>query len=114
MSDQLGQPFSKSAMTEEELKQTNRDQKHQVIAFVFMIFLTIIAFVTIGTGIAPSSFAIPFILILAVIQLILQLTYFMHLKDKGHTWPSTFISSGLVISIPCIAGLILLLGIVKY
>lgn len=113
MADNLGQSFSKSAMTEEELQATNKDQKHQVIAFAFMIFLTVVAFIAIGTDIVPSSFAIPFILLLALVQLILQLTYFMHLKDKGHAWPSTFISSGLVIAIPCITALILLLGIVK-
>lgn len=114
MGDNLSQSFSKSAMTQEELKKTNDDQKKQIIAFALMIFLTIIAFIAIGTDIVPSSFAIPFILILAVVQLLLQLVYFMHLKDKGHAWASTFITSGILIAIPCIAALILLLGIVKY
>lgn len=114
MADNVSQSFSKSAMNEEELKKVNDEQKKQIIAFALMIFLTIISFIAIGTDIVPSSFAIPLILLLAFIQLILQLVYFMHLKDKGHGWASTFISSGIVVAIPCLAALILLLGIVKY
>lgn len=114
MADNLSQSFSKSAMTEEELKKVNKEQKHQIIAFALMIFLTIVSFVAVGTDIIPASFAIPFILLLALVQLFLQLGYFMHLKDEGHAWATTFISSGLVIAIPCIAALFLLLGIVKF
>jgi cytochrome c oxidase subunit 4 len=114
MADNLSQSFNKSAMTQEELQKTNDEQKKQIVAFALMIFLTIIAFIAIGTDIVPATFAVPFVLLLAIVQLVLQLVYFMHLKDKGHGWASTFISSGIVIAIPCLAALILLLGIVKY
>ncbi|MFV8827013.1 cytochrome C oxidase subunit IV family protein [Alkalihalobacterium sp. APHAB7] len=114
MADNLSTSFSKSAMSEEELRKTNDEQKRQIIAFALMIFLTLLAFVAVATDIIPATFAIPFILILAVIQLFLQLLYFMHLKDKDHGWASSFMASGFVIAIPAIAALMLLLGITKY
>lgn len=114
MADNLSKRFDKSAMSEEELYKTNKEQKKQIIAFALMIFLTILAFIAIGTDIVPNSFAIPFILILAVIQLFLQLLFFMHLKDKDHGWANAFMVSGMVITIPVIAALMLLLGVTKY
>ncbi|WP_096199219.1 cytochrome C oxidase subunit IV family protein [Bacillus sp. FJAT-45350] len=114
MADNLSQSFSKSAMTEEEVMNTNKEIKKQYVAFALMIFLTVIAFLAVGSDMIPGSFAIPFILLLAVVQFLLQMLYFMHLKDKDHGWASAFIVSGVVIAIPTVAALILLLGIVKY
>ncbi|WP_078554917.1 cytochrome C oxidase subunit IV family protein [Bacillus alkalicellulosilyticus] len=114
MGDNLSQPFSKSAMSEEEKRKTNAEQKKQVISFALMIFLTILAFVAVASDLIPVTFAIPFILILAVIQLFLQLLFFMHMKDKDHGWVNTFMVSGMVIAVIAIAALMLLLGVTKY
>lgn len=38
----------------------------------------------------------------------------MHLKDKDHGWPNTFIVSGIVLVIPTIVALMLLIGVTKY
>ncbi|WP_209125500.1 cytochrome C oxidase subunit IV family protein [Alkalihalobacillus sp. BA299] len=114
MADNLSTPFSKSAMSEEELRKTNEEQKRQIIAFALMIFLTLLAFVAVAADLIPATFAIPFILILALVQLFLQLLYFMHLKDKDHGWANAFMASGMVIAIPMIAALMLLVGVVKY
>jgi cytochrome c oxidase subunit 4 len=97
-----------------ELLKLDREMRHQIISFSMMIFFTILAFISISSDIIPGSFALPFILILAVLQVILQLYYFMHLKDKEHEWASAFIMSGVVICIPMVAALMLLLGVVKY
>ncbi|MGO4887917.1 cytochrome C oxidase subunit IV family protein [Anaerobacillus sp. MEB173] len=91
-----------------------REMKHQLVSFGLMIFLTIIAFMAVVSEVVTATFALPFILILAVIQVLLQLYYFMHLNQKGHTWPSIMIWSGIIIAIPTVASLMLLLGIVKY
>lgn len=114
MADNLSQPFEKSAMTEEEKRQTNKEIRKQIIVFALMIFLTIIAFLAVGADVVPRSFAVPFILILAVIQLALQLIFFMHLKDKDHGWATAFMVSGIFVTVPTIAALMLLLGVVKY
>jgi cytochrome c oxidase subunit 4 len=38
----------------------------------------------------------------------------MHLKDKDHGWATAFMVSGIFVTIPTIAALMLLLGITKY
>lgn len=101
-------------LTTKEKVKLEREMKHQIVSFVVMIFFTALAFLAIASDYIPSSFALPFILILAVIQVILQLYYFMHLKDKEHGWPNAFMLSGIVIIIPMVAALMLLLGVVKF
>ncbi|AXF55504.1 cytochrome C oxidase subunit IV family protein [Salicibibacter kimchii] len=114
MAENLNQPFEESAMNKEEKRKLNREQRIQVIAFAFMIGITILAFLAVGAEGIPTIFTTPFILLLALVQLIIQLYYFMHLKDKDHGWPSSFMISGLVLAAPMIVALIMLLGVVKY
>ncbi|MGY4689692.1 cytochrome C oxidase subunit IV family protein [Salibacterium sp. K-3] len=114
MSDDLSKPFSKSALTHEELLKINRERKIQITAFAFMIFLTLLAFIAVGMEMIAPGFTIPFILLLAVVQFVLQLYYFMHLKDKDHEWPNAFMMTGIVVTTPALIALILLLGVTKY
>ncbi|KYG35208.1 cytochrome o ubiquinol/quinol oxidase subunit IV [Alkalihalobacillus trypoxylicola] len=114
MADNLSQSFDKSAMSEEEKRQTKKEIKRQIVVFALMIFLTILAFAAVASDIIPHSFAVPFILILAAIQLALQLLFFMHMKDKDHGWANAFMISGIFITVPTIAALMLLLGVTKY
>lgn len=99
--------------SKEKLK-LKHEMKHQIISFALMIFLTVMAFISVASDAIPGSFTLPFILILAVLQVIFQLYYFMHLKDKKHEWPSAFMVSGVLICIPMIAALTFLIGVVKY
>ncbi len=65
MADHLSQPFEKSAMTEEEKRQINKEIKKQIVVFALMIFLTMMSFLAVGADIIPRTFAIPFILTLS-------------------------------------------------
>lgn len=66
-------------------KQENKDEmKKQIISFALMILFTVIAFAAVGTGFLDAKFVIPIILIMAIVQVIFQFFYFMHMKDKGH------------------------------
>lgn len=76
-------------------KKNKAEMKHQVVLFVLMIFLTIIAFITVGYEEFSVTFQKPFILLLAIIQVIFQLFYFMHMKHKGHATATLFLFSGL-------------------
>ncbi|MBB6449420.1 cytochrome c oxidase subunit 4 [Geomicrobium halophilum] len=114
MAEDMEQPFEKSSMSNEEKRKINREQRVQMIAFAVMIGLTLLAFIAAGSDMLPGTFTIPFILLLAVVQLFLQLYYFMHLKDKDHGWPNSFMISGLVLTAPTIVALMLLIGIVKF
>ncbi|MCM3160362.1 cytochrome c oxidase subunit IVB [Metabacillus litoralis] len=76
-------------------KKNAEDMKHQVVTFAMMIFLTIVAFIAVGYDGIAEWFKIPFIITLAVIQVIFQLYYFMHMSHKGHETPALFLFSGV-------------------
>jgi cytochrome c oxidase subunit 4 len=73
------------------------DMKFQVVSFALMIFLTVIAF---GSVYADFTkwFTIPFIFLLAVVQVAFQIYYFMHMSHKGHEGPQLFIYAGVFIA----------------
>lgn len=77
-------------------RKSKEEMRYQVITFALMIFLTMIAFAAVVyTDIIPVAFVVPFILLLAVIQVIFQLYYFMHASHKGHELPMFFMYSGM-------------------
>lgn len=75
-------------------KKNKEEMKYQVISFALMIFLTLIAFAAVAYDGFSAWFTVPFIILLAVVQLIFQLYYFMHMSHKGHEAPSLFLYSG--------------------
>jgi len=80
-------------------KQSAEEMKHQVVTFVLMIFFTLVAFAAVAIeGISPW-FIKPTLLLLAAIQVIFQLYYFMHMKHKGHGAITLFIFSGLLVGL---------------
>jgi cytochrome c oxidase subunit IV len=70
------------AQFEYDRAQSKAHMRKQVINFAIMIFLTFIAFASVLAGFKPS-FIIPIILLLAGIQVVLQLYAFMHLEDRS-------------------------------
>ncbi|GGF99392.1 cytochrome C oxidase subunit IV family protein [Paenibacillus aceti] len=80
-------------------------QKH-VIAFIFSIVLTMIAFASVLAGGVNIAFTVMLLLVMAVLQVLVQLGYWMHLKDKGHMIPILFMAGGFfVASLSIIAAL---------
>lgn len=77
-------------------KKNKEGMKAQVITFVLTIFLTLISFAAVGFEIFPVKFVVPFILLLAVVQVIFQLYYFMHASEKEHEMPMFFMYSAMV------------------
>ncbi|MCA1184333.1 cytochrome c oxidase subunit IVB [Bacillus licheniformis] len=78
-------------------KKNAEDMRYQVISFGLMIGLTIVAFLTVASG-AGVWFTVPFILLLAVIQVAFQLYYFMHMSQRGHEAPTLFLYSGVLVA----------------
>ncbi|MEH7110791.1 cytochrome c oxidase subunit IVB [Neobacillus niacini] len=78
-------------------KKSAEEMRHQVVSFALMIFLTLIAFATVAIKGFSAWFIVPFILLLAIVQVIFQLYYFMHMSHKGHEAPSMFLYSGLLV-----------------
>lgn len=79
-------------------KKNAEEMKHQVITFALMIFLTLVAFVAVAYDGFSNWFTIPFIILLACIQVAYQLYYFMHMSHKGHGTIALFMYSGVLIA----------------
>ncbi|MBT2756146.1 cytochrome c oxidase subunit IVB [Mesobacillus foraminis] len=78
-------------------RKNSEEMRYQVITFSLMIFLTLIAFAAVGFSDFSSWFIVPFIILLAVVQVIFQLYYFMHMSHKGHEAPQLFLYSGVLV-----------------
>jgi cytochrome c oxidase subunit IV len=77
-------------------KKSAEEMQYQVISFMLMIFLTLVAFFAVAYDLS-SWFTVPFIILLAIVQVIFQLYYFMHMSHKGHEAPTLFLFSGILI-----------------
>jgi cytochrome c oxidase subunit IV len=80
-------------------KKSAEEMRYQIVSFSMMIFLTLVAFVAVGYGDFSAWFIVPFILLLAVVQVVFQLYYFMHMSHKGHEAPALFLYSGLLVGL---------------
>lgn len=100
--------------TKNTKRKLKKEMRTQLVSFALMIFITSMAFLAIGSDAVPNGFAIPFILILAGIQVTLQLYFFMHMNDKGTAWVNVMIWSGIFVAALTVASLMLLIGVVKY
>jgi cytochrome c oxidase subunit 4 len=87
-------------------KKNAEEMKHQVVSFAMMIFFTIVAFVAVGYEGIGEWFKVPFILLLAVVQVIFQLYYFMHMSHKGHEAPKFFLFSGVFVAVLTVLALV--------
>ncbi|GIP23581.1 MULTISPECIES: cytochrome C oxidase subunit IV family protein [Paenibacillus] len=76
---------------------TEGPQKH-IIAFIFSIVLTLIAFATVAAGGVNTSFTIILLVVMAILQVLVQLGYWMHMKDKGHLIPILFLAFGFFVA----------------
>ncbi|UHA75006.1 cytochrome C oxidase subunit IV family protein [Paenibacillus sp. 481] len=73
-------------------------QKH-IVAFIISVALTLIAFAAVGSvGEVNTTFIIVILLVMAVIQVCIQMGYWMHMKDKGHMLPILFMFGGAFIA----------------
>jgi cytochrome c oxidase subunit IV len=96
MANQQSNSGNPSVDYEYRRKKNADDMRMQVSAFALMIFLTLVAFIAVA-GDFDKYFVIPFILLLAVVQLVFQLYYFMHMSHKGHEAPALFLYSGALV-----------------
>lgn len=82
-----------------ERRKRKQELQHYWVSFAMMIGFTLLAFWAVSVKSLSTNFKSFFIIILAVVQVIYQLYYFMHLKDKEHGFPSIFIFSGALVAL---------------
>jgi cytochrome c oxidase subunit 4 len=80
-----------------ERQKRKRELKHYLVSFVLMILFTILSFTAVAMKDIPKHFISIFIVTLAVVQVVFQLYYFMHMKDKDHGFPALFIYGGAMV-----------------
>ena len=94
-----------STVRPKEEKTSERASKH-VMAYIVMMILTAAAFILVGTG-TVSAVVIPTLLILAAIQVFMQLFIFMHLDQKGSFFPALFMICGIIGALVCVLAMTL-------
>ena len=78
-----------------EQQKRKRELQHYFVSFVLMIVFTILAFIAVMLRESINDYLIAiFIVTMAVVQVVFQLYYFMHMKDKDHGFPAFFLYSG--------------------
>lgn len=87
------------SQTEYEYKRRKaaNEMRAHVTTFAIMIFLTLIAFTMVHAGFS-ATLVVPIILLLAAVQVVLQLYYFMHMSHKGHEAAQLFLYSGVIVA----------------
>lgn len=85
---------------------SNEQRRHRVegprnhyITFAISILLTMLAFAAVAFGDLDAQFVVAFIVVLAIVQAIFQLAYWMHMKDRGHSFPIVFIFMGAIVAL---------------
>lgn len=86
---------STNKVSEYQKLKNKEEMKKHLISFAMMIIATLIAFAIVASGIMSKMYAIPVLILLAVIQVAFQFYYFMHLKEKGHEMAALLIYGGV-------------------
>lgn len=73
--------------------------KKHIIAFCFSLVLTLIAFAAVIGGEINKDFIYIILIGTAILQVFVQLAFWMHMKDRGHLYATIAILGGVVIVI---------------
>jgi cytochrome c oxidase subunit 4 len=71
-------------------------QKH-IVAFIMSLALTIIAFAAVAAGEINTTFVYIILVTMAVLQVFVQMAFWMHMKDRGHLFPIIAIFAGIFV-----------------
>lgn len=89
-------------------QKSKEEMQKQLISFGLMIVFTFIAFALVATESVTKMYIVPILFIMAIVQAGFQFYYFMHLKEKNHEMPATFIFGGVWAAFLTLAGLIVI------
>ncbi len=89
-------------------QKSKEEMQKQLISFALMIVFTFIAFAMVATESISRMYVIPILFIMAIVQAGFQFYYFMHMKEKNHEMPATFIFGGVWAAFLTLAGLVVI------
>lgn len=115
METNIKQSSSKTSSIKSEIKEKHnrKNATNRLLwSFGLMIALTCIAFVAVASAasedpVIPATFVVPFIILLAVIQVVVQLFIFMHLEERGSQYFIYFIFTGVFVAVITVIALML-------
>lgn len=86
-----------SAAEEQSQRHKHEGPRKHIVAFIFSILLTIIAFTMVAAGEVNTSFIYICLLLMAILQVFIQMSFWMHMKDRGHIYPIIGILMGVFV-----------------
>ncbi|MGO4373614.1 cytochrome C oxidase subunit IV family protein [Paenibacillus sp. 2TAB19] len=94
---------SNHSATEESTKRHKVEgPKKHVIAFIFSLALTLVAFAAVIGGEINKDFIYIILMGTAFLQVFVQMAFWMHMKDRGHTFALIGILGGIFIVFTCV------------
>ena len=104
----MGAPVQDQHQSDYKKARAVHSAKLHILTFILSLVLTFVAFYVIAGVIDPegaltsSAFALPFIVLIGLVQAAFQLIFWMHANEKGHFWPLLGIGLGFFIAITAI------------
>ncbi len=86
-----------SASEEQTKRHKVEGPRKHIVAFVMSLALTIIAFAAVSAGELNATFTYIILVSMAVIQVFIQMAFWMHMKDRGHVFPIIAILAGVFV-----------------
>jgi cytochrome c oxidase subunit 4 len=77
--------------------------RNHYLSYIISILLTMLAFAAVLYGGLSRTFLIMFLVGLGLVQAIFQLTYWMHMKEKGHMLPIVGLAFGFFVALTALA-----------
>lgn len=77
--------------------------KNHYLSYIVSIVMTMLAFAIVLYGGLDRTFIIFFIVGIAVVQVLFQLAYWMHMKDRGHLIPIVGLAFGTFVAMTAVA-----------
>ncbi|SDD79127.1 cytochrome c oxidase subunit 4 [Paenibacillus sp. UNCCL117] len=77
--------------------------RNHYVSYIISIVLTMLSFAVVMYGGLDRTFIIWFLTGLALIQIVFQLAYWMHMKDRGHFFPIVGLCFGFFIALTALA-----------
>ncbi|XEC94100.1 cytochrome C oxidase subunit IV family protein [Paenibacillus tarimensis] len=71
--------------------------KKHIIAYIFSLALTVLAFAVVAAGEVNTTFTYIMLIIMAILQVYIQMAFWMHMKDRGHLYAVIGILTGVFV-----------------
>ncbi|RUS46717.1 cytochrome o ubiquinol/quinol oxidase subunit IV [Cohnella sp. AR92] len=82
---------------EQTTRHRHEGPKKHIVAFVLSLVLTIIAFAAVASGEINTTFTYIILVGMALVQVFVQMAFWMHMKDRGHLFPIMGILFGVIV-----------------